>query len=216
MNKYYMVGPFEGDIEYKILIEDISELFCGTIDECKQKFFKCMTDCFIQYNEGYCPKSIEDIDEKELTAFISTIENTVSLHIYHSSKNGNPDYISCTTCKHEHKWIPMDLEKGFNIFTCRKCKQENRIPTSGESILELSYGVSGGLHLSFDLFLIPVNSIMTIKYDYVLKRKNPYSRYMDSEYELSTKAEDRMYDSNIHQSTNNVDDDVAEDMSKEF
>jgi len=220
MDKYYIIGPFEGDIKISILVEDITEMKCGTIDECKQEFFNCMSKFYSQFDKCYCPESINYIDMIERNISVITVDNAVSLIVNNNSRNDkDPDEFSCIECGYETSAII--LEK-FNTFSCRKCKRKNKIPNDGKQrVIELSYGTSGGLNSGFDTYLIPVDCIRPIKYDYVLKRKNLHSRYMDSEYELSTKADDRMYDSNIHQSTNNVDDDVAEDdvvedMSKEF
>jgi hypothetical protein len=76
----------------------------------------------------------------------------------------------------------------------------NNMPMGGlERLIELSYGTSGGLNSGFDAYLIPIDKIIDVKYDYVLKRRHLNDRYIYSDYEISTRAEDRTYDSNVEE-----------------
>jgi len=118
MYQLICLGEAEHEFSKTFILE--SDYSRTSIEVCMQKFFNAMVEVFMQFDRGYCPTSLDDIES------------------YESNYDGTEYRCSSTLDS-----VTITRKVGDSTYEQFK----NKGPHSLERIL--FYGVSGGLRLEF-------------------------------------------------------------------
>ncbi len=167
--EYYVVGPFESDCENKILVEDLNEMFRGSMSQCINYFYRTMIFAFESYDKDYFehhpdnpkntrpygPNCNRDIIRSKLNGILTVVGAAASIITKDQEKN---PCLKCNKrCTSQH------------VYKCESCRTEYR-SNEMTGINTLTYGVCGGLNLSLTSFLVPV-SLANVVHDIIIKNK---------------------------------------------
>jgi hypothetical protein len=118
-----------------IRVVDLPKHLYSTKDEIIQKFYDMMTCIFKQYEDSYVPESIDKMEIEDLV-----LSNVCDI-VFH-----NEDQIL--------EFIPVKHKDKYKYRSTRQCDWKEEYDCQ-----EIWYGVSGGLHLTFGLLIIPVETL---------------------------------------------------------
>src|SRR5579862_782509 len=158
-SKYFLLGPF-AEIEwgdFSVLVENVNSLFCGTLEECGQQFFKEMKN-ENHSSQGRCKylRCNEEHMETEY-ALIKNIDTKMSFirKKYKEEKKS--------------KWVKKTLyeseDEEYHVSFTRKKNMNEKL----DLVKSISYEPEDGSRIYYTSWLIPTELIQDINYDFVVK-----------------------------------------------